>query len=164
MGNCYAFLNKKKSVLDEPLIPMSQVIGTVNELKEKNSGLNQRIRSIESTLSNSQGEMQIKINQIVQEMNKITNNVLPNLVRSKGDVLELKEKVISMCTEIITISTEVEQMKDNTLLSSQLEPIKDKMESIGNLDCQVRELKNQIEQISKITTSIETRDNWMKDN
>ena len=63
MGNCYAFLNRKKSVLDEPLIPMSQVIGTVNELKEKNSGLNQRIRSIESTLSNSQGEMQIKINQ-----------------------------------------------------------------------------------------------------
>ena len=164
MGNCYGFIQKSRSQLDEPLIPMSQVIGTVNELKEKNTGLNQRIRSIESTLSNSQGEMQIKINQIVQEMNKITNSVLPNLLRSKGDVLELKEKVIDMSTEIMTISTEVEQMKDNTLLSSQLDPIKNKMESIGNLDNQVWELKNQIEQISKVTTSIETRDNWMKDN
>jgi hypothetical protein len=164
MGNCYAFLNKKNSVLDEPLIPMSQVIGTVNELKEKNSGLNQRIRSIESTLSNSQGEMQIKINQIVGELNKITNNVLPNLLRSKGDVLELKEKVINMSTEVRTIGSEIEHMKDNTLLSSQLDPIKNKMESISNLDSQVRELKSQIEQISKVTTSIETRDNWMKDN
>ena len=164
MGNCYAFLNRKKSVLDEPLIPMSQVIGTVNELKEKNSGLNQRIRSIESTLSNSQGEMQIKINQIVGELNKITHNVLPNLVKSKGDVLDLKERVIDMSNDISTISTEVEQMKDNTLLSSQLEPIKDKMETIGNLDSQVRELKNQIGQISKITASIETRDNWLKYN
>jgi uncharacterized protein YoxC len=143
---------------------MSQVIGTVNELKEKNSGLNQRIRSIESTLSNSQGEMQIKINQIVGELNKITNNVLPNLLRSKGDVLELKEKVINMSTEVRTIGSEIEHMKDNTLLSSQLDPIKNKMESISNLDSQVRELKSQIEQISKVTTSIETRDNWMKDN
>ena len=164
MGNCYGFLQKKRSGLDEPLIPMSQVIGTVNELKEKNTGLNQRIRSIENTLNSSQGEMQIKINQIVLEMNKITNNVLPNLVKSKGDVLDLKERVIDMSTEISTISTEVEQMKDNTLLSSQLDPIKDKMESIVNLDSQVRELKNQIEQISKITASIETRDNWLKDN
>ena len=91
MGNCYAFLKEKKSNLDEPLIPMSQVISTVNDLKDRNNGLNQRIRSIESTLSNSQGEMQIKINQIVLEMNKITNNVLPNLLKSKGDILELKE-------------------------------------------------------------------------
>ena len=43
---------------------MSQVISTVNDLKDRNNGLNQRIRSIESTLSNSQGEMQIKINLI----------------------------------------------------------------------------------------------------
>ena len=34
MGNCYA-LKGKNSILDEPLIPMSQVMGTVNDLKEK---------------------------------------------------------------------------------------------------------------------------------
>ena len=48
--------------------------------------------------------MQIKINQIVLEMNKITNNVLPNLMRSKGDVLELKEKIIDMTSEISNIN------------------------------------------------------------
>ena len=163
MGNCYSFIKKKNNDLDEPLIPMSQVIGTVNELKDRNNNLNQRIRSIETTLSSSQGEMQIKINQIVLEMNKITNNVLPNLLRSKGDVLELKEKIIDMSNDISVINGEVEQMKDNTLLSSQLDPIKDKMNSISSLDKQVSELKNQIDQISKITNSIENRDNWMKD-
>lgn len=163
MGNCFAFIKKSKNVLDEPLIPMSQVMGTVNDLKERNNGLNQRIRSIESTLSNSQGEMQIKINQIVLEMNKITNNVLPNLLKSKGDVLELKEKVIDMSNDITSISSEVEQMKDNTLISSQLEPLKYKMESIGSLDVQVKELQIQLQKISQVTNSIENRDNWLKE-
>ena len=42
----------------------------------------------------------------------------------KGDVLELKEKIIDMTSEISNINSEVEQMKDNTLISSQLDPLK----------------------------------------
>ena len=164
MGNCYAFLKRKDNLLEQPLMPMSQVIGTVNELKEKNNGLNQRIRSIESTLSNSQGEMQIKINQIVIEMNKITNNVLPNLVKSKGHVLELKEKIIDISNQILNINSEVDGMKDSILQSSQLDPLKDKTITVGHLSLQVNELKNQIENIKKVTDSIENRNNWLNEN
>jgi len=140
---------------------MSEIASQVGTLQDKNKRISDRLVSIENTMSNSYGEMQIKINRVASEMNKITTNTIPNLSKSRGDVLQLKEKVLTMSDEIETISTSVDQMKDNTLMSSQLDPIKDGMNKISTLSSQIVQLKDQIGSIKKVTDVIERRDNWM---
>jgi len=163
MGNCIRLPRSSKSkMLTEPLMPMSEVISTVENLKKTNQSISQKLLSIETTMTSSYGELQLKINKITSEVLHISTDTLPNLVKSKGDVLQLREQIISMTDEIAGISESVDTMKETTLISSHLDPIKEKMGNISALSSQVSALKIQIDSMSKIASNIEVRDNFLE--
>ena len=68
-----------------------------------------------------------------------------------------------MSDEIESMSNSIDTMKDNTLISSQLDPLKDGMNQISSLSLQISQLKNQFDNIKKVTDAIERRESWMED-
>ena len=64
MGNCFTIMLKKNEKLNVPLLSMSEIANQVNNLQETNDRISKRLSSIETTMSNSYGEMQIKINKV----------------------------------------------------------------------------------------------------